>query len=151
MFGQILLNPDLWHLNRYSVSWAVSVGLFVAFIPVPFQMLLAAAGAIVIGCNLPIAVAFVWVSNPITLAPLFFAAYKFGAWLLHEPARMVKFEISIDWLLTGLSAIWQPFLLGCFTLGICVALLGNLVARLIWRIHVTVSWLERRAKRRQSD
>ena len=149
IFGRVLRDPDLWHLNRYSVSWAVSVGLFVAFVPVPFQMLLAAAAAIVIGCNLPIAISIVWITNPLTIPPLFFAAYKFGAWLLQEPPRILKFEISLDWLLNGLGAIWQPFLLGCFSLGLLAALLGHLVVRIIWRIHVISSWQQRQARRRR--
>ncbi|MGI9335066.1 MAG: DUF2062 domain-containing protein, partial [Gammaproteobacteria bacterium] len=65
-FGTLLHEPDLWHLNRNSVAWSVSVGLFMAFMPIPLQMVAAAAVAIVVGCNLPIAVTLVWITNPLT-------------------------------------------------------------------------------------
>jgi len=147
VFGALLHNGNLWHLNRTSVAWAVSVGLFMAFVPVPFQMVLAAAAAIVIGCNLPIAVVMVWVSNPLTMTPLFFAAYKLGAWLLEQTPRAVQFEFSFGWLWTKLEDIWQPLLLGCLIMGIASAALGHLLVRLIWRIHVAQSWRERRRRR----
>ncbi len=147
VFGRLLHDANLWHLNRYSVAWAVSVGLFVAFVPVPFQMVLAAAAAIVIGCNLPIAVVMVWFSNPITMPPLFFAAYKLGAWLLDETPRRVRFEMSFEWLMTKLDDIWQPLLLGCLIMGLAAALAGHAAVRVIWRIHVRQSWHARRRRR----
>ena len=42
-FGKLLHDPNLWHLNRHSVARAMGVGLFAALIPIPMQMLLAAA------------------------------------------------------------------------------------------------------------
>ena len=154
IFGRLLHDPNLWHLNRYSVAWGVSVGLFMAFVPVPFQMLLAIAAAVMISANIPVAVVLVWVSNPITVAPLFFSAYKFGAWLLAETPEKIKFEISIDWVVTQLVEIWQPFLLGCFVLGLASAAIGHVAVRIIWRIHVVQSWqlrgrrlMERRMER----
>ena len=146
VFGRLLHDPNLWHLNRYSVAWGVSVGLFMAFVPVPFQMLLAIAAAVVISANIPVAVVMVWVSNPLTVAPLFFAAYKFGAWLLAETPQKIKFEMSIDWLITRLVEIWQPFLLGCFVLGLISAVIGHAAVRIIWRIHVVQSWQLRRRR-----
>ena len=148
LFGKLLHNPNLWHLNRFSVAWAVSVGLFVAFMPVPSQMVLAAAIAILVGCNLPIAVAVVWVSNPVTMAPLFFAAYKLGAWILDMPAEPVNFEMSLHWLVNQLGEIWEPFLLGCVTLGLLCATVGHVTVRLIWRIDVATSWRDRQRRRR---
>ncbi len=146
-FGAALHNPNLWHLNRFSVSWAVSVGLFMAYVPVPFQMLLAAAVAIGIGCNLPIAVALVWVSNPVTMPPLFYAAYVVGTWILGIRTGNPEFELTWNWLLTQLGGIWQPFLLGCFIFGLSLAILGNISVRLLWRIQVSQAWEKRKSRR----
>jgi len=147
-FGERLHNGNLWHLNRRSVARAVAVGLFCAFVPIPGQTVLAAAVAIVAGCNLPIAVVLVWISNPVTIGPLFFAAYKVGAWLLDETPRRIHFEATLEWLLTRLVDVWEPFLLGCLVMGTASAILGQLTVRVIWRIHVIQSWRERRARRR---
>ena len=44
--GPLIKDPNLLHLNRRSVSGAVGIGLFLAFVPVPFQMLLAAISSV---------------------------------------------------------------------------------------------------------
>lgn len=149
VFGRMLFDAGLWHLNRGSVAWAVSVGLFVAWMPVPFQMILAAGAAITVRCNLPVSVVMVWISNPVTVAPMFFAAHKFGAWMLGVPPEGLEFELSLRWLFDGLGKVWEPFLLGCFVMGLASAILGQAAVRLIWRAHVMASWRERRARRRQ--
>jgi len=151
LFGELLHNSDLWHLNRYSVAWGVSVGLFCAFVPVPFQMPLAAAVAILIGCNLPISISLVWVTNPITIPPFLYAAYKTGAWILGQAPRDVNFQLSGEWLVSELGAVWQPFLLGCSVLGVIFAVLGHIAVRAIWRIHVMSSWRERCRRREARD
>ncbi|MEC8350391.1 MAG: DUF2062 domain-containing protein, partial [Pseudomonadota bacterium] len=63
--AHLLERTELWHINRHSVSTAIFIGLFCAFIPLPSQMLLAALIAIWLKVNLPLSVALVWVSNPI--------------------------------------------------------------------------------------
>ncbi|THF72230.1 MAG: DUF2062 domain-containing protein, partial [Methylophaga nitratireducenticrescens] len=142
-FGEKIMAPELWHLNRKSVSAAVAIGLFLAFIPMPAQMLVAAIFAIWLRVNLPIAVMSVWITNPLTMAPIFFFSYKIGAMILDVPLRTHEFAFSLEWLWEELGFIWQPFLLGSVICGVLAAVLGVIVVRLIWRLVVIHSWLKR--------
>ncbi len=136
IFGDWLHDPDLWHLNRRSVAGAFAVGLFLVWMPFPFQTILAAAVAIWLRTNLPLSVVLVWISNPVTITPMFYFAYKVGTWILGEPAVEFSFEPSFNWLQHELSAIWKPFLVGCFTLATSSSLLGYFTINGIWRYVV---------------
>lgn len=142
-FGQRLTEPRLWHLNRRSVSGGVALGLFVGFMPILGQIFIAAALAIWLRVNLPIASMAVWVTNPFTVAPIFFYAYKLGAWVLQIPMQHYAFSLSWEWFSHEFLNIWQPLLLGSVICGIVAALLGILFVRLIWRLVVIRSWLSR--------
>ena len=136
MFGRLLHDPNLWHLNRRSVSGSFAVGLFWACIPIPFQMVTAAATAIPARVNLPISVALVWVSNPITMPPMFYFNYLVGTWILGEPVQQVKFELSVERIADSIAHIWQPLYLGSLICGLIAAMLGYCVIRGLWRLHI---------------
>lgn len=144
--GDLLHDPDLWHLNRRSVSGAVGVGLFVAWIPLPAQMLLAGLLALFLRVNLPLAVVLVWVTNPLTMGPMFWAAWWLGRWLLDIEHVAVAFEPSVAWITAEIARIWQPLLLGCLILGLLSALVGYGLCRLLWRYHVVWSLVHRRRR-----
>jgi hypothetical protein len=148
--GTLLHDPNILHLNRRSVSGAFAVGLFCAWVPVPFQMLLGAIGSIMFRVNLPISVGLVWITNPLTMPPLFYFAYKVGTWVLNLPTHKYTFELTWDWLMSELGAIWQPFLLGCLICGIVSSALGFVLLRSYWRYHVARSW-QRRLNKRQKE
>jgi len=124
VFGDLLHDQNLWHLNRRSFAGAIAAGLFIAFIPLPAQMVIAAAVAIIIRVNLPVAVATVWITNPITMPPMFYAAFWVGSLLLDVPASTQAFEFFFDALLSSLGHNWKPFVLGCFVLGTTSSVLG---------------------------
>jgi len=146
LLGPRLQEPSLWHINRRSCSVAVAVGMFCAFIPVPFQMLLAAIGAIWLRANILIAVPTVWISNPVTMGPMYYFCYLLGAEMLGQEAGRFNFELSFEWLIHGLAAIWQPFLLGCFTVGVIAAVLFFVLVRVLWHLHI-LSHIKARARR----
>jgi uncharacterized protein (DUF2062 family) len=148
VFGKLLHDANLWHLNRRSVSGAFANGLFMAFVPVPFQMILAAGAAIIFRVNLPLSVALVWLTNPLTMPPMFYGTYKLGAWLMGTSAGEFNFELSYDWLVTGLAEIWKPFLLGCFVSGTVASILGYITIRLLWRWHIVKAWKARAHSRK---
>lgn len=149
ILGVLLHDPNLWHLNRHTVSGGVAIGLFLAFIPMPMQMLAAAALAIPFRVNLPIAVATVWISNPLTMPPMFFFSYRVGTWFVGSPVRDRGFEPSLEWFWYELGNIWQPLYLGSIICGVLVALAGYGLVHLAWRLHIRAHLL-RRARRRQA-
>mgnify|MGYP001570803852 FL=1 len=130
-----LHNPSLWNFNRKSISRAFAVGLFFAFIPVPFQMLLAAPGAVIFGANLPLSIALVWITNPITMPAIYYGCYKLGAWILGVQIE-ADFVMSLEYVWQVFDTIWQPFLLGCLVVSVVSALIGYFGIQLIYRYRV---------------
>ena len=149
--AHLLQRKELWQVNRRSVSSAVFVGLFSAFIPVPFQMLLAAIISIFLRANLPISVALVWITNPITIAPMFYFSYHLGAWLLGTQATSIDRDFTLSWLFDNLAAISGPLLLGSVLCGWMLGTTGYIAARIIWRSKVMGKWRQRRKLRAKKN
>ncbi len=150
LLGDILHDPNIFHLNRHSAAGGVAIGLFLAFMPIPGQMLLAALAAIYFRVNLPLAVVFVWLSNPITIPPLFYLCYKTGTLLLQETPELLDFEFSLQWFSERIVDIWDVLLLGSLTLGGLSALIGYFAIKLIWRMAIIRKWEERKEKKRRN-
>ena len=147
VLGDWIHDDNLWHLNRRSASLAVFIGIFVAFLPIPGQMIAAALLAVLLHCNLPIAVALVWITNPVTMPAIYYGSYKLGAFLLDVPARAVDFSLSWEATLQTLAGIWQPLLLGCLVCGIFFGSIGYGFILITWRLHVVRRWQERKRRR----
>jgi uncharacterized protein len=154
VLGDWVYASNLWHINRYSASMAFFVGLFVAFIPTPGQTLIAAVLAVLLRCNLPLSVGLVFLTNPVTMPPVFYMAYKIGALVINVPVSSLEFELSFHWLANSLGAIWQPFLLGCLICGLFFGSVSYVVVSQLWRWNVARQWQARkrkRAKRKLND
>jgi len=148
--AQFLGDPNIWHLNRRSVSGGVALGLFLAFIPLPGQMLMAAVGAIAMRVNIALAVAMVWVTNPVTVPPLLWVAYQVGALLTGatlDPPTGEEGMMSVGYAMSQLPHIWLPLGVGLVTLAFVSAMIGFAVIRLLWRIHLTLHKRRRRSQR----
>src|SRR5690606_20244089 len=86
--GALLTDPNLWHINRHSLAGAAFIGIFSAFLPIPMQMGVAAILAVRFKCNLPLSIVLVWITNPLTIAPVFYFTFTVGAWILGAPQHM---------------------------------------------------------------
>ncbi|HFD12178.1 MAG TPA: DUF2062 domain-containing protein [Crenotrichaceae bacterium] len=146
--GKLLSNQNLWHLNRRSVARAIAVGFFSAWLPSIGQMPFAAILAIIVRANIPIAVLLIFLSNPLTIPPMVYAAYKFGAWILSTPfdASLIDFS-TMTGLVNGLVHVWQPFLLGCLAAASVSAMIGYFLGWYAWRFLVVSRWLKRKQQR----
>jgi uncharacterized protein len=146
--GDLLHDPNLFHLNRHSVSVAFFVGLFIAIaIPLPGQMAIAAVAALYFRCNLPISVALVWVTNPFTIPFFFYFAYTLGCFVLRLHPNKFSFEFSVAWVTNELERLLPPFLLGSLILGLIFATLGYISMQLYWRWNVNRNWENRKKNR----
>jgi len=150
MFGTLLQEPNLWHLNRRSVAGAMGVGVFLALLPCPGQILMAAALAVWLRINLPVAVTMVWITNPFTMTPIYFTTYQVGAWMLGIPARRFEIELSLEWLLRETGAIWLPLLVGSLTMGVLLGILTYGAVLQMWRLGVVRKRRQRIAARKTS-
>ncbi len=149
ILGEWIYEPRLWHINRYSASMAFFVGLFVAFMPIPGQMILAAFLAFHLRCNLPLSIGLVWITNPATMPAIFFLSYKVGAMVIDVPMQAIEFELSFDWLSQELSEVWQPFLVGCVICGLFFGSLAYFVISMLWRSRVARQWNQRKLRRKE--
>ena len=115
----------------------------------PWQMLTSALSAIYLRANLPLSVALVWISNPLTMAPIWYFNYRIGALLMGERAREnIHFQMSWDWISHTFIAIWQPLMLGSLLVGLALGSMGYLAIHLLWRVHVNLSWRRRLSDRK---
>lgn len=144
LLGGLLDRPNLWHLNRHSVSRAMGIGVFCAFLPIPLQMLLAALMAVGLRANLAISVSLVWLTNPLTMPVLFYLTYQIGAWLLGTPPRELPDHLSWDWVTSQLSTLWQPFVLGSVVAGVVLGGAAYGATLLYWRGWVSQRWRRRK-------
>jgi len=145
-FGKAFDRRKLWHVTRYSVAKAAAVGIFSAYLPVPFEMVIAAALAFMFRANLPISVMLIWISNPFTWAVLWGPPYLLGALLLGAE-RVVEPVMTRVWIEQHYTAL----LLGCTIVGVAMATAAYFTVLVLWRMDVVKHWELRRNFRRARD
>jgi len=149
--GRLLHDPNLFHINRRSAAGGVAIGLFTAFLPLPGHMVIAAVLSVLFRVNLPLGVALVWLTNPITLAPYLYLAYKTGVLLLNVPAQPVNFELTFSWAGAVLRDTWQPLIVGCLFYSTTTAAIGYSLVKWLWRFATIKKWEERKRVKREKQ
>ncbi|MGH1426870.1 MAG: DUF2062 domain-containing protein [Arenicella sp.] len=146
MFKSFWKRPELWAMNRNSLPLGIAIGIFCAFMPMPFEMVLAAFLAIALGGNVIFAISFVWISNPFTWIPLYTPCYWIGTKIFRiEPiaiTNMSSLRINAE-LGYHYAALW----VGCTLVGLTLAFLSYFTLKVIWRRQVRHEWGLRKSQR----
>ncbi|BBB30090.1 DUF2062 domain-containing protein [Neptunomonas japonica] len=142
--GRHLHDPALWHLTRKSVAKAFLVGVFCAFLPVPMQMIIAAVLSLFARSNMPISIGLVWITNPLTIPPIFYFSYVVGTYLLGTPILDMELEFSYKALSHDLSAIWWPLITGSLFCGAIFSVIAYFSVSFLWIWRVRKTWSGRR-------
>ena len=157
-FGSLLTHHNLWHLHRRSVAGGVAAGMFAGLIPGsnPVQFTAAALLAIGFRVNLPIAVIVTLYSNPFTIVPLYYLAFKLGKLVVMDSSAAMPdlaFQLegkgfrewmpaALDWL----TSVGKPLLIGLPLLAVLLAAISYPLVRIGWRCHVVHAWRRRKMR-----
>ena len=141
-----IAQPMVWHLNRRSVAGGVAVGLFISWLPIPMQMLIAAVLAAVLRVHVPVSVVMVWFTNPLTLAPLLYAAWQSGSMILGKPVLSGPMQMSTHSFLAGIGDAWPTLLVGMLFCASVSAVIGFALTLVAWRYNAIRRWRQRRSR-----
>ena len=153
-FSHHLTHPSLWRMSRRSVPRGVAVGLFVAIIMPFMHTVIAALLAIPTRANVAVAAVITLVVNPLTMGPMYYAAYHIGAWELHHDSRLVDPDAAaqisgeLSRLLFWVHHASGPIAVGILTMAVFAASLSYLAASLAWGFWSRTKWRQRRQARR---
>jgi uncharacterized protein (DUF2062 family) len=125
------LPPELFAANRRAVTRALLVGLFIALLPIPGQMVAVVLLAPFVRFNVLIALGAVWLTNPATMPFIYWAEYEVGRVVLMQEA-LPQMQVSLEWFRENFSRIVLPLYVGSLILSTGVSLLAYSVANRLW-------------------
>lgn len=125
------LPKSYFGINRRSVTRGVAVGLFWGFIPMPMQMLAVIATTPFIKFNVPIAISMVWLSNPVTMPPMYYMEYLTGNFILGQEG-IQDIELTVEWFKTNIGDIFLPLYVGTAFYSIVVTGIIYLILNRLW-------------------
>lgn len=152
-FARHLSDPALWRLTNRSVPRAVALGLGVGVIIPIMHVFVAALLAIPSRANVAIAAACTLIINPLTIPPMYYAAYRIGSWELHHesvvlnPGTAQQVSGELGRLLFWIHEASGSIALGIVTIAGAAAVLGYGIAAIGWRLWVSSKWRARRVAR----
>ena len=133
---------DIFSFVREPLARGLAFGLFCSLIPGPLQMLGTLAACVLWRGNIVAGFGATLVSNPLTILPLYIAAFNIGAYIL--PGKVALPPVSnianasfgtADWYLamsTWLQSLGWPLVVGLPVLGLLLAGLGYAMVQIGW-------------------
>ncbi len=102
----------------------LAIGLFFSMMLIPFQTLPAAIIAMRLRANVPLAMAAIWISNPVTTPAILLAQFQLGQWMRDSLAvPMPSFLTIVHFHVPGVGTLnVASFILGMITSGVLLAM-----------------------------
>lgn len=126
--------PEYLSTNRKMVSRAVLLGLFIAFIPMPMQMAAVLAFVPFFKFNVPIALAMCWLSNPLTMPPMYYMEYLTGSFFLGIKPEPV--EMTLEWFSNNIGDIFIPLYFGTAIYSVFGSITAYFIVNHFWKKSV---------------
>jgi uncharacterized protein (DUF2062 family) len=156
--GPTLQHPRLWHVNRRGIALGIAIGVFFGLLIPVAQIFFAAVAALLLRANIPAAVGSTLITNPFTFAPVYYAAYHLGVWMLgYTDVSVVEVDIDrvaaktatgIALWMDRLATVGAPLAVGLVTLAVSLSVLIYFAVHWTWRIRILRAWRRRRERRK---
>lgn len=129
IFGSLIHKKEIWSLSRKKVVSGVLIGIFVACLPMPFQMVLSTLLAIIFNANLPISFVLIFISNPFTMPAIFYLEYQIGR-LIVKPENSVEFDF--DSMYDNFGDLALSLWTGSIVIGIFSSVICAIIINFLW-------------------
>ena len=105
------LHPRLWVLHRRGVALGVALGVGIGVFPLPLQMPAAMLVAVLLRANVAAAAAATWLTNPLTMAPIWGLSAYLGSFVVPRQVAIKSSEVTTQWTWsspqTWPEALWE--------------------------------------------
>ena len=136
----------LWSFKGNAMVQALFWGIWIAMLPiVGIQMIVVFFLALIVRANLPLIVALQWISNPLTMAPIYFADYEIGLLILElfgvDYGRNKLLTAEFDWSGMEFADLWElvdtfpPMMVGGSVVGISLGVLAVFLYKAMARLY----------------
>ncbi|MFZ5615234.1 MAG: DUF2062 domain-containing protein [Pseudomonadota bacterium] len=160
-FTHLLHHHELWHFHRRSLAGGLALGLFIASTPLLGHVPLVLIGALLLRVNIPAAVGAALLTNPLTMPPFYYFAFRVGETVTHflglplsAGRHLDLMQLINNWhnlLSEGGRQLWSAYLItwiGSLLIGILAAATGYYLTLVGWRLAVVWRWRRRQRARR---
>ena len=151
--------PDIWQVQCEKIAAGLAVGVFCGMVPGPLQMISAVALTLLLRVNLPMALIGTFLTNPLTIVPIYMLAYAIGQSMLGSTDwRELPALPVADWTaptqaienwVVWVSDLGTPWLLGMLVLASALAALSYCAMQVIWRSYQYLMMRRRLHQRQQ--
>lgn len=149
--GPALHHPHLWHVSREGIARGVAIGGFFGFLIPVGQMPASAVASIALRANIPAAVMSTFVTNPFTFAPIYYAAFRLGSFLIgaeqSDAVTQAAFDASgqeqVGWFRFWYERLLQfgkPLFIGLATMACVFAATSYFSVSWLWRLLTVRAW-----------
>ncbi len=136
----------LWSFKGNAMVQALFWGIWIAMLPiVGIQMIVVFLLALIVRANLPLIVALQWISNPLTMAPIYFADYEIGLLILElfgvDYGRNKLLTAEFDWSGMEFADLWElvdtfpPMMVGGSVVGISLGVLAVFLYKAMAKLY----------------
>lgn len=157
-FSPYLDRHFLWQFNRRNVALGVAAGLFFGILFPVAQIFFAALGSIIFRANLPVAAFSTFVTNPFTVPPLYYLAYRVGDYLIGFESHAAVGEAvaktfhsqlteamqSLPMFMEWVGSFGLSLMLGLGVFSVVASIAGYFAVNSLWKIGVRLRWSRRK-------